>query len=115
MVLRNVSQYIQKLTRGSDICIRYGGDEFLILLPETNRHSALEVGAKLKKAVDDMAVNVNGSIGNLVVSLSIGIASYPEDTIEPQMLIELADKALYEAKKKGKDRIVLAHTPQESE
>lgn len=109
VVLQNVSNYIEKHTRGSDICIRYGGDEFLILLPETNRKAAYEVGSKLKKVVEEMPISINGKLDDLVVGLSIGIASYPEDTIEPKMLIELADRALYEAKKSGKDQIILAN------
>ncbi len=115
VVLKNVSNYIQKLTRSSDICIRYGGDEFLILLPETNRAAAFEVGLKLKKAIEDMFININAGQDNLVVSISIGIACFPEDTIEPKMLIELADRALYNAKNAGKDQIVLAKTEQNKE
>ncbi len=110
IVLKSVSNYIRKITRGSDLCIRYGGDEFLILLPETSRQAAFEVAAKLKKAVETVLITVNGKIDELIISMSIGISSYPEDTIEPQMLIELADRALYEAKKTGKDQIVTAKT-----
>jgi diguanylate cyclase (GGDEF)-like protein len=114
-VLKSVSVYIRKLTRGSDICIRYGGDEFLILLPETSRDSAFEVGGKLQKSVESIPVHLNGKLDELLVSLSMGIASYPEDTIEPKMLIELADRALYEAKKTGKDQIIMARSLQNSQ
>lgn len=110
LVLKNVSNLIRKSTRSSDICIRYGGDEFLVLLPETSRQAAFEVAAKLKKAVDNISINNEGKIAELMVGLSMGIANYPEDSIEPKMLIELADRALYEAKKTGKDQIVLANT-----
>ena len=109
-VLKSVSVYIRKMTRSSDICIRYGGDEFLVLLPETSRDAAVEVATKLQKAVESIPVNFNGKLDELVVSLSMGIASYPEDTIEPKMLIELADRALYEAKKTGKDQIIIARS-----
>ena len=109
-VLKSVSGFIRKLTRGSDICIRYGGDEFLVLLPETSRDAAFEVGGKLQKSVESIPVNLNGKFDELLVSLSMGIASYPEDTIEPKMLIELADRALYEAKKTGKDQIIMARS-----
>jgi diguanylate cyclase (GGDEF)-like protein len=109
-VLKSVSNYVRKFTRSSDLCIRYGGDEFLILLPETSRMAAFEVAAKLKKEVETIPISLNGELGEFVVSLSIGIASFPEDTIEPQLLIELADKALYQAKKSGKDQIVMANS-----
>jgi diguanylate cyclase (GGDEF)-like protein len=110
MVLRNVSAFIRKYTRSSDLCIRYGGDEFLIILPETGRQSALEVGSKLQNAVESILVDLDGGLEELVVNISIGISSFPEDTIEPSMLVELADKALYEAKKSGKNQIVMANT-----
>lgn len=110
LVLKNISNLIRKYTRSSDICIRYGGDEFLILLPETSRQAAFEVAAKLKKAVDNVSINNDGNIAELVVALSMGIANYPEDSIEPKVLVELADRALYEAKKTGKDQIILANT-----
>jgi diguanylate cyclase (GGDEF)-like protein len=110
LVLKSVSNLIRKYTRSSDICIRYGGDEFLVLLPETSRQAASEVAAKLKKAVDNISINTDGKIAELMVGLSMGIANYPEDSIEPKMLIELADRALYEAKKTGKDQIVLANS-----
>lgn len=114
-VLKNISNLIKKYTRSSDICIRYGGDEFLIILPETSRQAALEVASKLKKAVDNIPITIDGKIDDIVIGLSIGIASYPQDSIEPHMIIEMADRALYEAKKIGKDRIVLANTLSEKE
>jgi diguanylate cyclase (GGDEF)-like protein len=106
-ILQNVATFIQNYTRSSDIGIRYGGDEFLILLPETTRESAFEVAEKLKKSVGNLTVNIDGQFDEVAINLSIGIANYPRDTIEPQMLIELADRALYKAKKAGKDRIVM--------
>ncbi|MBN2366489.1 MAG: GGDEF domain-containing protein, partial [Calditrichaeota bacterium] len=109
-VLQNISNYIRQFTRSSDICIRYGGDEFLIILPETSRLAAYEVAAKLRKAVESVPVPLDGRMEDLVVSLSMGIASFPEDTIEPKMLVELADRALYQAKRSGKDQIVLANS-----
>lgn len=108
IVLQKVSAVIQNLTRSSDICIRYGGDEFLFLLPETSKHSAFEVADKLKKKIENMTIDFNGKVDLLEVSFSMGIASYPQDTIEPSMLVELADKALYKAKSSGKDQIILA-------
>jgi diguanylate cyclase (GGDEF)-like protein len=108
-VLRSVSNFIRKITRSSDLCIRYGGDEFLIILPETSRKAALEVGTKLQNAIESIMVNFDGQPDELIVNLSIGISSYPEDTIEPKMLVELADRALYEAKKSGKNQIIMAN------
>ena len=108
LVLQKVSESIRNLTRSSDSCIRYGGDEFLVVLPETSRQAAFEVAAKLKSKVAGIDINMNGNPDLIEVGLSMGIASYPQDTIEPSTLVELADRALLRAKSSGKDRIVLA-------
>jgi diguanylate cyclase (GGDEF)-like protein len=108
IVLQKISDSIKNLTRSSDICIRYGGDEFLIVLPETSRQAASEVAAKLRSNVAAIDINLNGNTDLVELRLSMGISSYPQDTIEPNVLVELADKALYRAKSSGKDQIVLA-------
>lgn len=110
-VLCMVAEVLNKKTRGSDICIRYGGDEFIILLPETHKLAASETAEKLRRAISDLHVPPNGSS----ISISIGIASYQQDTIEPKRLIELADRALLDAKKAGKNQIAIAGTSQPSE
>ena len=109
IVLQKISDSIKNLTRSSDICIRYGGDEFLIVLPETSRQAAFEVAAKLRSNVAAIGINLNGNTDLIELRLSMGISSYPQDTIEPNVLVELADKALYRAKSSGKDQIVLAY------
>lgn len=109
-VLKTIANLVNRLTRSSDICIRYGGDEFLVLLPETDLRAARGVADKLRKAVSEYSFQENGSDHVLEITVSMGISSYPHDTIEPDLLLEMADKALYKAKELGKNQVVLSET-----
>lgn len=92
-ILKDVGGLLRETTRTSDICIRNGENEFVILLPETSRQAAYEVAAKLNKAITDFYFNKNGEYGNTSLTLAIGVASYPADTIEPHLLVEIAQKS----------------------
>jgi len=99
---------LRRVTRSSDFCIRYGPDEFIILLPETPPPAARDVANKLKKTIQEHDFSLNGEFTSSHITLSIGISSYPRDTIEPKLLFELAQKAFYQAQKKGKNQTVMA-------
>ena len=97
-VLQYLSGTVKDQIRILDIPCRYGGEEFLIILPETNHASAMAIAERLRKSIEQTAVD------GLSVTVSIGVASYPDLEVENyQKFIEAADKALYEAKKAGRN------------
>ncbi len=107
-VLKTIGELLRRLTRISDSTIRYGGDEFLIILPETSHESALEVATKLKNAINTFPFQDSNLPNPLEITVSMGISSYPRDSIEPDVLVKIADQALYRSKEQGKNRISIS-------
>lgn len=105
-VLRKVAATLRKICRIEDVISRYGGDEFMILLPETASDGAVLLAERIRKTFE----NTSDEKSEKFATVSIGIASYP---ISPannmEDLIKLADQALYRAKEAGRNRTVL-HT-----
>jgi len=91
--------------RSADYAARYGGDEFIVLLPETESAQALEVAERMRMR---MAAETTGVTGSVPVSLSIGIAAFPEHGETFEAIVASADSALYHAKRNGRNRVVLA-------
>ena len=103
--LRAFGAALKTRMRGADLACRYGGDEFCILLPETDLVGARPIAERLRLAMSRLVVDVDG--GSLRTTVSIGIASYPEhDSGELKGLLLRADQALYQAKRAGRDRVV---------
>ncbi len=98
-----LSEVIQDCLRTSDVISRYGGDEFVILLPQTEAEKALEAGSRICSAVQNSSFDVAGNKINSTVS--IGIASYPDDAVNLNELMEMADSSLYQSKKHGKNMV----------
>ena len=94
---------IQDCLRTSDVIARYGGDEFVILLPQTTAEKAVEAGNRIRLAVQNSSFDVEGC--RVCSTVSIGIASYPEDAFNINELFEKADKSLYQSKMAGKNRV----------
>ncbi|MFH0924764.1 MAG: diguanylate cyclase [bacterium] len=108
MVLKSISGEIIKRIRKSDVAARYGGDEFVIILPETGKEGARIVGESINKAVREHRLLYESSEGRaeLDVTVSIGIAELGEGE-DRFKLLENADKALYKVKELGRDRVVV--------
>ena len=104
VVLREVAQRIRTGLRGIDIPARYGGDEFVALLPETDQDGAYVVAEKIRQTTADMVVEA-GSY-QISTSISIGVVSYPEDGQTADELMIAADEAMYSSKRLGKNRVV---------
>lgn len=98
-----LGEIIHDCLRISDVISRYGGDEFVILLPQTTAEKALEAGSRICLAVQNSSFDVAGNKINSTVS--IGIASYPDDTVSMNELMEKADASLYLSKKQGKNQV----------
>lgn len=104
LVLRKVAKVIKSAVRDSDTVYRYGGEEFVVLLPETTKEGAVRVAEKILESVRKESFWV-GEETSLYITVSIGVANFPEDTIFPEQLVAIADVALYKAKGRGKDRV----------
>ncbi|MBV9080050.1 MAG: diguanylate cyclase [Elusimicrobia bacterium] len=106
IVLKEVSRILIRNVRGTDIVARYGGEEFVVLLPETPLDAGTSVAEKVRKAVEEHYFPFAGSKLGERLTVSIGIASYPDSHISSdQDLIEASDKALYGAKRAGRNRV----------
>jgi diguanylate cyclase (GGDEF)-like protein len=110
LVLKQAGQCIRRVVRESDLACRYGGDEFAVILPETDRLGAHAVAERIRRRVKGTFSSrpIEGKLVSMTVSG--GLASYPEDGVEPAVLIEKADQALYLSKSSGKDSIVIYHS-----
>lgn len=101
-VLQNLAQLLKNCVRRVDTVARWGGEEFIILLPETNKEAALQVASRILISVSDYKFP---SLHDQL-TISIGIASIPEKTIDnSEQFINASDQSLYEAKAKGRNRI----------
>ena len=93
--------------RPYDLVGRYGGEEFLIVLPETSKDDACRMAERIRSAVEEQAV-VLLEDRTLRRTVSVGVASYPEDALNADELLQRADEALYRAKREGKNRVTWA-------
>ncbi|MFT6899199.1 MAG: diguanylate cyclase (GGDEF)-like protein, partial [Paraglaciecola sp.] len=103
-LLKEVSKRIQYCLRATDTVGRIGGDEFVVVLPEIYEN-AKDVATKIRKILEEPFVITNGEI--IHISSSIGVAIYPEHGKNQTMLMECADKAMYEAKKRGRNKVLV--------
>ncbi len=113
-VLRTVAKLCEKKLRESDIIGRYGGEEFLIMLPETptcitgseqTEHDATAVAERLRQIVASTPTQT--ARGEISITISLGVAELSEDMDKLETLIDRADQALYQAKKSGRNRVVV--------
>ena len=105
-VLRQVAQTLKKNSRATDIVCRYGGEEMSILLPNTSAEEALYNAERIRKAVEEKDFELN-STETGKVTISVGVATFPDHAESPQELIEHADKGLYYAKEHGRNQVKL--------
>jgi diguanylate cyclase (GGDEF)-like protein len=103
-LLRHLAVAIQAELRFTDIAARYGGDEFIVLLPETPAKGAMEVAERIRTRIAETPLELQHK--QVVSSVSIGIACYPEDGRTLDSLAAHADRALYAAKQEGRNKTV---------
>lgn len=102
-LLTAVGKKLQEMLRNSDIKCRYGGEEFLILLPDTPIPGAIHVGDMLRTQLEQVSVEWNGK--TVSTTASIGIAAADPGELDPKALVGRADDALYRAKNAGRNRV----------
>ena len=109
LVLKTVSKIMRSQLREYDIAARYGGEEFAILLPFTQEEEAAMVAERLRKAVANKVIDItkanpDAAVKNIKVTISLGVYKYSGKDDE---LLKNADKALYEAKEKGRNQVII--------
>ncbi|RPJ06332.1 MAG: GGDEF domain-containing protein [Spirochaetaceae bacterium] len=106
-LLCHVVEAFKKHLRQGDILARYGGDEFTMLFPGTQLSEAHQVAEAIRAEIESRAMKVDKFLPALSVTTSQGIAAFPENSLELEVLKNLADKALYRAKEEGRNRVAL--------
>ncbi len=106
-VLRDVASILMKDMREVDTVARYGGEEFVLVLPETSEPGAMLVAQRLRRAVEQARFFAGSPRAAEHLTISIGIAIFDSDAQFKRDLIEAADAALYEAKRRGRNQVVM--------
>lgn len=101
--LKHLAGLMRESSRGNDVLCRSGGEEFIMLLPDTSQEAALRVAERLRRHTE------NTPLQEVVyITLSVGVAHWPQNAATPESVLRLADQALYAAKREGRNRIVSA-------
>ncbi|XMG37255.1 GGDEF domain-containing protein [Amycolatopsis bartoniae] len=115
-VLRNLAQLLDEVTRPSDVVGRFGGEEFLVLLPETDQAAATGAAERIRSSVAELRIVTTDKRGDQITvsgrTASIGVAVFPDHGDSLEKLMQAADAAVYEAKEGGRNQVRLAeHRP----
>ena len=102
VVLKRVAKLLTQAARRTDIVARYGGEEFAVLMEETDREGAFNIAERIRKMVESEPFRCDH--GPFKCTLSVGIATFPEDASLKGKLAEAADQALYQAKRSGRNK-----------
>ena len=103
-LLSRAGQRLQELSRPQDMCFRYGGDEFVVVMPETGRADAQDLAINIHRELTTTRFHMNGSL-ELTVSASVGLATAPADGSTIHTIIGAADARMYEVKTEGRGQV----------
>ncbi|MFH0812236.1 MAG: GGDEF domain-containing protein [Pseudomonadota bacterium] len=106
-MLRELGRLLQKYVRGSDIACRYGGEEFTVILPDASLEVTCQRAEQLREAATNLQVEHRGQLLGLI-TLSLGVAVFPEHGSTAGDVLQAADVALYRAKNEGRNRVCVA-------
>jgi len=104
-VLAHLAQICNSHLRKSDILARYGGEEFIALLPETTDNQAAKIAKRMQQAI--AKTNLNGLPAGVRITISLGVAEKSSQQCSIEYLVDIADKAMYAAKRQGKNQVAL--------
>jgi len=107
-ILKGLAGILKELSREVDIPARYGGEEFTIIMPETNRRRGRILAERLRKMISNHPFQHREKLPKGRITVSIGLATCPDNAMTPFALIEASDKALYEAKRGGRNRVCVS-------
>lgn len=105
-LLREVGQILRGAIRSCDFGFRYGGDEFVVILPDTDLKGGQVVAERIRKSVEDMRFLIDGH--EIRLTVSVGLAAYPEHAKTKEQMIQLADQAMYYGKRKSRNVVYCA-------
>ncbi len=105
MALKKIAEIFMKNTREVDLAARYGGEEFAVILPETGLEEAIKTADRIREKVSEEVFPFEEKQPDKDVTVSIGVALFPEEGRDAKSLIDAADKALYKAKGSGRNRV----------
>jgi len=106
-VLKQIAKILKEMCREVDIISRYGGEEFAVILPETNIEGTFYLAERIRKAIKNFEFTSLSSDETIKLTVSCGVASFPDSAKDKEKLIKKADDALYKAKNEGKDKTCL--------
>jgi two-component system cell cycle response regulator len=104
-VLRAVAGACRRVIREGDVLVRYGGEEFLVLLPGAGRDDVVHAGERIRRAVSETTVDDGSS--RITVTVSVGATTFQDGAETPEALVAIADRALYESKDGGRNRVTV--------
>jgi diguanylate cyclase (GGDEF)-like protein len=102
--LKELAKTLTNCVRASDLVIRYGGEEFLIILRDTEPDKSMQVAEKIREAIENMKVELTGAV--VQRTISVGVSGYPDDSSSFWQVVKYADVALYQAKDAGRNRVL---------
>jgi len=111
-LMRELGALLHSTIRVEDVACRYGGDEFVVMLPESSLDVIVLRAEEIRQGVAQLNIMQEGSVLN-AVTLTVGVAMYPNHGADMAELVRAADEAMYQAKREGGDRVQIAQTPSE--
>lgn len=107
-VLSQLARELQSKMRKIDLLFRYGGEEFVVLLPGAEQEETERTGERLRRIIDEMTMDIENVPGDLQVTISVGAAVFPDQSRTQSGIFKAADEAMYRAKKQGKNRVAFS-------
>jgi diguanylate cyclase (GGDEF)-like protein len=114
-VLHEVGRLLLRTLRSTDVPVRYGGDEFVIVMPETSKDQAVAAAKRITAEIAREAFLRDKRNGPIAITASMGVAAFPDDARDPEGLLRKADEAMYRVKAAGRGGVLPALPPSEPE